>query len=510
VPLTHVSPSQRTETCGGPAPGLREMLLATVSAATLVITLCGPSGTPALAQIPLPAGTDTLPETNRRILTAVCTNAGKAASVSATMSDPFDREAFRKLENAMAPSVLSGMYERTLCPEFIVVGGEGFQDASKATIAIPGSKGNQSLFRIPLGKYDSSLPLVPADSQPLPGDVVHFRSKSGRSQFFGIIYGDGNPSRTPKVKSTLLIFNYTGLLQAAESKKFNSLELNSFPPRITDKILRAAYPELYGSRLKSGLRKLLFERNNGYAEARLGNRLLKGVYAGYYMRSQFWVNKDLEYRVLRRNYSPPLRDMSTLQSPGSSSWKGGVIGTEREQRTRFHAGWDIHSIVNVPVFAVAKGRATEKSDAAGYGTYLELVQDIALPNDVINRADYDRLTFVYAHLDKVTEGIVGRTIMPGEIIGYTGISGRSVTPNRPHLHFEIRDPRMATNQSNSRGRGIVDPAQYFVRPTMVVETLGSRPLPIQDWPDQPGVDWLLDRKSREPIIEAFPAANAPR
>jgi murein DD-endopeptidase MepM/ murein hydrolase activator NlpD len=504
VPLTHVSPSQRTETCGGPAPGLREMLLATVSAATLVIALCGPSGTPALAQIPLPAGTDTLPETNRRILTAVCTNAGKAASISATMSDQFDREAFRKLENATAPSGLSGRYEQTISPEFIAVGDGQFRDASTAMVVIPGSKGNQSLFRIPLGKYDSSLPLVTADSQPLPGDVVHFRSKSGRSQFFGIIYGDGNPSRTPKVKSTLLIFNYTGLLQAAEHKKFNSLELNSFPPRITDKLLRAAYPELYGSRLKSGLRKLLFERNNGYAEARLGNRLLKGVYAGYYMRSQLWVNKDLEYRVLRRNYCPPLRDMSTLQSPGSSGWKGGVIGTQRTEGTKFHAGWDLHASRNTPVYATCRGVATKhvqwgedkkgKPKIVGWGVYVKLQQtrdkgtDVPLPSkDNV----HGKLEFLYAHLDSVAPAVEeGRLVMPGELIGYTGITGNG-DADRPHLHLEMKEDQ----------RGLVDPAQWIIRPRMVIEVLGSRPTPIRDWPTDPGVDWYIDPKSKKLIFE---------
>lgn len=488
------------------------MSLATVSARTLLIVLWCSSGTPAHAQIPLPAGTDALPEANRRILTAACTNAGKAASLSATMSDRFDREAFRKLENATAQSVLSGAYERTLSPEFIAVGGigkvdsEGFQDASKATIAIPGCKSSESLFRIPLGK-------VGADSRPLPGDIVHFRSKPEKSQFFAIIYGDGNPSRTPKVKSTLLIFNYTGLLEAAESKKFNSLELNSFPPRITDKLLRAAYPKLYGSRLQSGLRKLLFQRNNGYAEARLGIEVVNkyaGVYAGYYMRSQFWVDKDLEYRVLRRNYCPPLRDMSTLQSPGISSWKGGVIGTQRTKGTKFHAGWDPHAPEGTPVYAAFRGTAVQ-NNGNEFGLWISLrgapreASDVTFSRDE-DAAASDRLTLCYAHLSKVFRT---GAVMPGDLIGYAGSSGNA-DPSRPHLHFEIRDPRMETNPIIPRERGIIDPAQYFVRPTMVVETLGSRPLPIQDWPDQPGVDWLLDRKSREPIIEAFPAANAPK
>lgn len=286
-------------------PGQRMMSLTTISARTLLIVLWCSSGAPPLAQIPLPSGTEKLPEANRRVLTAVCSNAGKSATISATMSDRFDREAFRKLENAIAPTVLSGQYEQTLSPDFIAVGDGQFRDASTTMVVIPGSKTKESLFRISLGKYDASVLQKSVDYQPIPGDIVHFRSRSGKSQFFATIYGEGNPSRTPKVKSTLLIFNYTGLLEATESKKFNSLELNSFPPRITDRLLRAAYPELYGNRLRSGLRKLLFERNNGYAEARLGSRLLKGVYAGYYMRSQLWVNKDLEYRVLRRNSRPP-------------------------------------------------------------------------------------------------------------------------------------------------------------------------------------------------------------
>ena len=84
-----------------------------------------------------------------------------------------------------------------------------------------------------------------------------------------------------------------------------------------------------------------------------------------------------------------------------------------------------------------------------------------------------------------------------------------MTPNRSYLLCEIWNPRLATNRNVSSERGLINSAQNFVRPTMVVETLCSRPLPIQEWPDQSGVDWLLDPESRQPIIEVFPAANAP-
>lgn len=54
-------------------------------------------------------------------------------------------------------------------------------------------------------------------------------------------------------------------------------------------------------------------------------------------------------------------------------------------------------------------------------------------------------TFIYMHLDAVAEGIKAGTVLePGDILGFVGDTGNA-KGGVPHLHFEIRDGRTATD-----------------------------------------------------------------
>ncbi|MBK8901783.1 MAG: peptidoglycan DD-metalloendopeptidase family protein [Anaerolineaceae bacterium] len=109
----------------------------------------------------------------------------------------------------------------------------------------------------------------------------------------------------------------------------------------------------------------------------------------------------------------------------------------------FHPAIDVSSSEGAPVYASDTGTVTYASFAAGtYYDYGNLI--------VINHGNGFE-TF-YAHLSSI--GVFpGQTVTQGELIGFTGNTGRS---SGPHIHFEIRDRDFRTNPLDRLGGGFQD------------------------------------------------------
>jgi murein DD-endopeptidase MepM/ murein hydrolase activator NlpD len=87
----------------------------------------------------------------------------------------------------------------------------------------------------------------------------------------------------------------------------------------------------------------------------------------------------------------------------------------------FHTGVDVASDYGAPVHATADGIVTVADDHAGYGRLVVIDHGFGI-------------TTWYAHLSAFS-AVAGSRIKRGEVIGYTGISGRSTGP---HVHYEVR------------------------------------------------------------------------
>jgi murein DD-endopeptidase MepM/ murein hydrolase activator NlpD len=87
----------------------------------------------------------------------------------------------------------------------------------------------------------------------------------------------------------------------------------------------------------------------------------------------------------------------------------------------FHTGVDVASDYGAPVHATADGIISTAENHAGYGRLVVVDHGFGI-------------TTWYAHLSAFT-AVAGARVKRGEVIGYTGISGRSTGP---HVHYEVR------------------------------------------------------------------------
>jgi murein DD-endopeptidase MepM/ murein hydrolase activator NlpD len=87
----------------------------------------------------------------------------------------------------------------------------------------------------------------------------------------------------------------------------------------------------------------------------------------------------------------------------------------------FHTGVDVATDYGAPVHATADGIITTAENHAGYGRLVVIDHGFGI-------------TTWYAHLSSFS-AIPGARIKRGEVLGYTGISGRSTGP---HVHYEVR------------------------------------------------------------------------
>ncbi|MGA2421047.1 MAG: peptidoglycan DD-metalloendopeptidase family protein, partial [Candidatus Acidiferrum sp.] len=86
----------------------------------------------------------------------------------------------------------------------------------------------------------------------------------------------------------------------------------------------------------------------------------------------------------------------------------------------FHTGVDVASDYGAPVHATADGVVTIADDHAGYGRLVVIDHGFGI-------------TTWYAHLSAFS-AVPGARVKRGEVVGYTGISGRSTGP---HVHYEV-------------------------------------------------------------------------
>jgi murein DD-endopeptidase MepM/ murein hydrolase activator NlpD len=91
------------------------------------------------------------------------------------------------------------------------------------------------------------------------------------------------------------------------------------------------------------------------------------------------------------------------------------------KRQKMHNGIDFGSGMNAPVFAAADGKVTLAQYSRSFGNWIMVEH----ANGYVS---------IYAHLNSFNIS-AGLRIKKGEIIGYTGNTGRS---SGPHLHYEIR------------------------------------------------------------------------
>lgn len=86
-----------------------------------------------------------------------------------------------------------------------------------------------------------------------------------------------------------------------------------------------------------------------------------------------------------------------------------------------HNGVDFGSGRGVEVYAASSGRVALSEFSKSYGNYIIIEHN-------------DGTSSVYAHLDRIVVS-KGNIVKKGDLIGYTGNTGRS---SGPHLHYEVR------------------------------------------------------------------------
>ncbi len=104
-----------------------------------------------------------------------------------------------------------------------------------------------------------------------------------------------------------------------------------------------------------------------------------------------------------------------------------------------HAGVDISASMGTPVHAAADGIIVRAEFGRGYGRVV-----------IIDHGN--GMQTWYAHLSRF-EVVPGQEIRRGEVLGYSGASGRVTSP---HLHFEVR-----------LGGNPVNPHSYLARSSML-------------------------------------------
>jgi murein DD-endopeptidase MepM/ murein hydrolase activator NlpD len=87
----------------------------------------------------------------------------------------------------------------------------------------------------------------------------------------------------------------------------------------------------------------------------------------------------------------------------------------------FHPGLDFKGPLGAPIYAAARGAVSFVGQRSGYGNCVEIDHG----NGLVTR---------YAHMSAFRTA-VGKQVIPGEVIGLIGSTGRSTGP---HLHFEVR------------------------------------------------------------------------
>ena len=244
--------------------------------------------------------------------------------------------------------------------------------------------------------------------------------------------------------------------------KKSGLQLNTYPPRWDLHTLRKHKILASDSAAKSST----YTGGKDHSKAKfvtsgIDSHQVRFLKSPRISKSLFFTRKNLKatYSAFRfdSKFANPLANMSTLQSPGGSGWKGAIYGKHRNSGTRMHHGFDIYAPAGTSVFAVDDG-SVELFQLSGYGK-LSVLRSRSNPS----------LVFYYAHLsNRLKAGYYKK----GQKIGATGTSG-TASSTRPHLHFEIRKVGSSTSTLPPK-ENVIDPKTYYAIPTYVIEATGSK------------------------------------
>lgn len=129
-----------------------------------------------------------------------------------------------------------------------------------------------------------------------------------------------------------------------------------------------------------------------------------------------------------------------------------------DDELKFHTGIDISAAEGTPIYALADGvvvisKTNNGGPKIGLGHYLITEHPGILP---------DGFCVVYAHLKAIGQP-VGTMVKAGDLLGYTGNSGKS---KRPHLHLEIRagkyNPKYFwTRDKDGKYTNAIDPKRFI-------------------------------------------------
>ena len=127
----------------------------------------------------------------------------------------------------------------------------------------------------------------------------------------------------------------------------------------------------------------------------------------------------------------------------------GMVRMNANNQPKPHQGWDLEAPVGTPIYAICGGEGkTKYSESYGHTITLKFF--------------HQGLVYYafYAHLAPISGPICfDRSVVEGEILGYTGMSGNAegIPTGEAHLHFEIR-----TIENPPLGLvGRIDPGDIF-------------------------------------------------
>ncbi|HEX9659157.1 MAG TPA: peptidoglycan DD-metalloendopeptidase family protein [Rhodothermales bacterium] len=131
-----------------------------------------------------------------------------------------------------------------------------------------------------------------------------------------------------------------------------------------------------------------------------------------------------ELIALARKRADELQELPAIMPSNGRLVSGyGVRLHPIDQVRRMHSGIDITTPRGTPVVATADGVISYSGRRGGYGITVEIKH---------RKSGY---TTRYAHLSRIPETTrVGRYVERGELIAYSGSSGRSTAP---HVHYEV-------------------------------------------------------------------------
>ncbi|MEX0821187.1 MAG: M23 family metallopeptidase [Rhodothermales bacterium] len=113
---------------------------------------------------------------------------------------------------------------------------------------------------------------------------------------------------------------------------------------------------------------------------------------------------------------------------------------------KMHTGLDVLVDAGSPVVASGEGIIRETNFSASYGNYVEIDHPAT------------GYTTLYAHLSEIESGLrPGRRVARGDVLGYSGSTGRSTGP---HVHYEVRDSEGQTMNPVYFFAPSMTPAEY--------------------------------------------------